>query len=118
MDSQPEVERLAKLAHEANRAYCELLGDKSQAAWEDSPEWQRTSVRLGVQNILDNPDLTPEQSHSKWVQHKTWDGWRYGPEKDVEKKEHPCMMPYSQLSVAQRFKDYLFQCVVKAGMKV
>lgn len=34
------VEQIARMAHEANRAYCQALGDDSQPAWEDAPEWQ------------------------------------------------------------------------------
>src|SRR5438105_262770 len=41
---KPEVvEACARAAHEVNRAYCLALGDASQVAWEDAPEWQRSS---------------------------------------------------------------------------
>jgi hypothetical protein len=45
---------------------------------------------------------------------KEADGWKHGPVKDPEKKEHPCMVPYGQLPAEQRAKDYLFIAVVKA----
>jgi hypothetical protein len=118
MSRQEQVEYLAKLAHEANRAYCGFIGDESQASWEEAPTWQRESAQMGVESVLDNPDMTPDQSHAGWMAHKLADGWKYGEVKDAGKKEHPCMVPYSQLPITQRFKDYLFQCVVRAGMKV
>ncbi len=41
-------EQIARVAHEVNRAYCQALGDNSQPAWEDAPQWQRDSAMLGV----------------------------------------------------------------------
>lgn len=116
MDIKDMVEKAARLAHESNRHYCRMLGDMTQPAWEEAPDWQKISARMGVQAILDNPTMTPEQSHSNWLEHKKSEGWVWGEEKNVERKEHPCMVPYSQLPVTQRFKDYLFQSVVRASL--
>lgn len=61
-------EDAARIAHETNRAYCAAIGDTSQVPWAEAPEWQRASVLLGVQGILDGN--TPEQSHESWLEHK------------------------------------------------
>lgn len=109
------VERAAAAAHEANRVYClHVLGDASQPAWDDAPGWQKDSAKLGVKAVMANPDQTPEQSHASWLQHKRDTGWVYGPVKDPDVKEHPCMVPYDQLPVGQRVKDALFIATVKA----
>jgi hypothetical protein len=108
--------KAAKMAHEVNRNYCRMLGDDSQPHWEMAPDWQRQSAIVGVQAILKNPMMTPDESHASWMEHKKADGWVYGPEKNVERKEHPCMVSYSQLPITQRFKDYLFQSVVRASL--
>jgi len=110
------VERVARAAHEANRAYCQNIGDNSQPAWEDAPDWQRDSVRAGVQAIIDNPATTPEQSHEGWLAQKEADGWKYGAVKDVDKKEHPCFVPYDELPPEQREKDNIFGRVVRASL--
>lgn len=102
----------AKTAHEVNRAYCQGLGDDSQVPWEDAPEWQRTSALNGVNGILVDGN-SPEESHEVWLTEKRNTGWRYGPVKDPEKKEHPCFLPYHELPDAQRFKDTLFVATVK-----
>jgi hypothetical protein len=108
----------AQLAHEMNRAYCLALGDDSQESWEDAPEWQRDSARAGVILKLDDPTTTPEQSHESWLAQKKADGWTYGVVKDVEKKEHPCFVPYDQLPLAQKAKDFLFLASVQQGCRV
>ena len=40
-----EMDSIARVCHEVNRAYCQALGDDSQPTWEEAPEWQRASAR-------------------------------------------------------------------------
>jgi hypothetical protein len=101
-------------SHEANRIYCRSIGDDSQPTWENAPDWQRKSAFAGVKAIAENPNTTPEQSHEGWLAQKAADGWKYGPVKDPDKKEHPCFVPYDQLPPGQRIKDAMFGAVVRA----
>ena len=107
-------EQIARVAHEVNRAYCQALGDSSQPAWEDAPQWQKESAILGVKLHTENPDASPAASHESWLAQKVADGWVYGSVKDPETKQHPCIVPFDQLPVAQQAKDYLFRGVVHA----
>jgi hypothetical protein len=43
-----DVMQIAKVCHEANRAYCGTIGDSSERSWKDAPEWQRRSARNAV----------------------------------------------------------------------
>lgn len=110
--SEHIIEACAHAAHEANRAYCRALGDHSQPPWSEAPDWQATSARNGVRGAL--AGNTPEQSHESWLAEKVATGWVFGPVKDPEKKEHPCMVPYADLPPAQRAKDALYIAVVRA----
>jgi RyR domain len=110
--NETQMEACARAAHEANRAYCLVLGDDSQTSWENAPEWQRTSAVNGVRGVLAGNN--PEQSHESWLAEKAATGWKYGPVKDPEKKEHPCFLPYAELPAAQRAKDHVFTGVVRA----
>lgn len=112
--TEDDVERIARVAHEANRAYCQTLGDDSQPPWDEAPEWQKASARAGVRFHFENPDAPPHASHESWLEQKRRDGWRYGPIKDPEKKEHPCMVPFNDLPLEQQQKDALFSGVVNA----
>lgn len=105
---------VAKITHEANRAYCQTLGDRSQVPWEDAPQWQRDSAIKGVEFNLANPDAPASASHDSWLEEKRRDGWKYGEVKNPEAKEHPCFVPYEELPEAQKAKDYLFKGIVLA----
>lgn len=112
------IHEIARVCHEANREYCLTLGDTSQNVWTMSPEWQRDSAIAGVafhiEHLDRGEDPAPEASHNSWLEQKRADGWTYGPVKDPEKKQHPCFVPYEQLPLEQRRKDYLFAAIVKA----
>lgn len=105
---------VAKTCHQANRAYCTALGDFSQPHWDDAPEWQKTSAIKGVVFHIKNPNAGEQASHYSWMDEKLKDGWTYGPVKDAELKEHPCMVEYSDLPVEQQAKDYIFTSIVQS----
>lgn len=107
------IELAAKTAHEVNRAYCTGLGDDSQLAWEDAPDWQREGSRMGVKMIIANPDSSASACHESWLAQKVKDGWKYGLVKDAEKKEHPCLVPFDNLPDYQIAKDVLFGAAVR-----
>ena len=112
MTKESIIEACARAAHESNRAYCIAIGDTSQSSWDDAPEWQRASARNGVTGAL--AGATPEQSHESWLAEKRAAGWKYGPVKNPETKEHPCFVPYADLPPEQRRKDDLYLAVVRA----
>ncbi len=109
------VVRIAQLAHEINRAYCAGIGDTSQLPWADAPQWQRESAVVGVLGILSGAIRSPEESHESWSAQKIADGWKWGPFKDPEAKEHPCLVAYDALPPEQRVKDALFGAAVRGG---
>ena len=107
------VLRIARVAHEVNRAYCAALGDLTQPAWEDAPAWQVASAIQGVKLMANRPSVTPEASHENWMKEKEADGWTWGPVKNTAKKQHPCMVPFDELPGPQKAKDMIFTTLVR-----
>ena len=107
-------EDVAKICHEANKAYCATIGDDTQPSWEDAPEWQKESAINGVRFHCLNENTTPADSHNSWLKEKTEQGWSWGEIKDAEKKEHPCFTAYENLPKSQQIKDYIFKNIVEA----
>jgi len=108
------ISLIAKVCHEANRAWCAANDDDSQLSWDDAPEWQIDSAINGVEYALRRPNVTIADMHSNWMAEKIEDGWIYGEVKDPIAKTHPCMVPYDQLPEFQRKKDALFLAIVRA----
>lgn len=115
-----QVEDVARICHEANKAYCFGIGDTSQPSWEDAPEWQKQSAVKGVEFHLvalragNRP--SPSASHEAWLNEKRRDrgGWKWGPVKNPDTMEHPCFLPYDELPPEQRGKDYVFAGIVES----
>lgn len=117
-------EQIARVCHEANKGYCESIGDLSQKTWDDAdmsiyqktwddaPDWYCQSAIEDVTKAMDG--ATPEQLHESWCEAKKRDGWIYGRVKDSGVRTHPCLVPYAQLPEDQKRKDALFQAVVRA----
>lgn len=115
---EKQIEQIAIVAHEANRAYCATIDDNSQLPWSEAPEWQRRSaidgVRFHLRAHAAGETPSPSASHDNWLAEKEREGWKFGPVKDAEKREHPCFVPYDQLPIEQRRKDYIFGAIVAA----
>ena len=105
---------IAMVCHEANRIYCQNLGDFSQMIWAKSPQWKRDLEINGVEFHLSHLDAGDEASHENWCDEMFNNGWMYGKEKCAVNKTHPCMVDFSGLPKEQQKKDALFRAIVHA----
>ena len=88
----------AYILHAVNNAYRKVCGE------EETP--LTTEVEQGIiEAIQRTATNTPEQLHAKWCCYKKANGWTYGEIQDNEKKKHPCLVPYAELSEKDKFKD-------------
>jgi hypothetical protein len=46
-----------------------------------------------------------EAAHEVWMEAKLRDGWTHGPKTDKSRKIHSCLVPYYQLSEADKESD-------------
>lgn len=111
------VQSTAKACHEANKAFCESVGDNTQVAWEEASDAVKQTAFSGVIYALENPEVTPEQMHLNWKRDKIKAGWIYGKEKSEAARMHPCLVDYKDLPEEQRIKDDIFIAVVKVSLE-
>jgi RyR domain len=106
-------EQIAAIVHEANRALQVIQDDiaPSQPWLCEDPDI-KANVIVGVRNARHG--MTPEEHHDAWCADKRAHGWRWGYEKDLERKTHPCLVPFDQLSSHQQDKNRLFIAIVRA----
>ena len=112
-----QAEEIAYVCHTANRALQKLQADPTipvSPRWKELDPETKASAIDGVQAILDGRVKSPAESHANWMDFKISNGWKFGPVKDEDKKEHPLLVPYEELPEAQRVKDSLFGAIVGA----
>ena len=50
-------------------------------------------------------ELLARNTHENWARQRIAEGWQYGPRRDDERKEHPNLVPYEELSEADKEYD-------------
>jgi len=113
-EAPADAQLIARVAHEAVRAYKQALSQDTLPAWEEAPAWMHEASLAAVRDRLADPDAPPSAQHEAWLAEKQAAGWRYGAVKDAEAKTHPLMVPYEALPEAERRKDALIQAIVDA----
>lgn len=88
------IARIARVAHEAERAYCESLGDSSRLPWEKTSETDRRRVMGDVRRFLLDPNVTPEELFAA--------------------RTLSTETEFTKLSPAEQRKSYLFLSIVKS----
>jgi len=56
-------------------------------------------------DILELTELLAGNAHDLWARQRMAEGWRYGPQRDDARKEHPSLVPYEELSESEKEYD-------------
>jgi len=56
-------------------------------------------------DILALSEEMARNTHDVWAKNRMEQGWVYGPTRDDAKKEHPCLVPYDELSEEEKQYD-------------
>lgn len=52
-------------------------------------------------------EILAKNAHDVWAVQRLKDGWVYGPERDDERKTHPCLVAYEDLPESEKVYDRL-----------
>jgi ryanodine receptor 2 len=63
-----------------------------------------SSVTLSS-DIVDLTERLASNTHDVWAQERMAQGWRFGPERNDSRKEHPSLVPYQELPEAEKAYD-------------
>ena len=55
--------------------------------------------------LIDLGEAIAENVHDVWAQGRLSEGWTYGPVRDDQKKQTPCLVPYSDLPESEKAYD-------------
>ncbi len=64
-----------------------------------------TSAVVLPPDIIELRERLARNTHDVWARERMAQGWTWGPRRDDDKKHHPCLVPYDDLSEAEREYD-------------
>ena len=75
------------------------------------------------QELLTLAEQLAQNVHEVWSQTRIAQGWTYGPERNDALKQHPCLVPYDQLSEEEKVFDRntsqeTLRLITKLGYKI
>jgi hypothetical protein len=90
---------------------------------EYSPEPENTAAIELDPNLCDKIEALARNNHEVWARARIDEGWKYGPERNDARKEHPGLVPYEQLSEAEKEIDrgtvvQALKAAVKLGLEI
>ena len=63
-----------------------------------------TNVQL-PEELMALAEAISKNVHEVWAQNRMNEGWTFGPVRDDEKRQTPCLVPYEQLSEEEKAYD-------------
>ena len=55
--------------------------------------------------LLGLTELLAKNTHEVWAAQRLAEGWKYEAERNDERKEHPCLVPYNELPESEKEYD-------------
>ncbi len=55
--------------------------------------------------LIDLSEKIAKNTHEVWSAGRIADGWTWGPQRDDQLKQHPCLVPYEDLSEEEKEYD-------------
>lgn len=74
-------------------------------------------------SLMELVEVMAKNVHDVWAETRIKDGWSYGPTRNDERKEHPCLVAYEELPESEREYDRntaigTLKLIHKLGFKV
>ena len=57
------------------------------------------------EDLLNLTEKLAENTHDVWAEGRIKDGWTYGEKRNDALKQHPCLVPYSELTESEKEYD-------------
>ena len=82
-----------------------------------------TSDVVLPEELISLTSLLASIVHDQWSLARIKDGWSYGPQRNDEKKETPCLVPYEELPKSEAEYDKItamntLKIILKLGYKI
>jgi len=64
-----------------------------------------TSDVVMSRDLAELTEMLAKNAHDIWAKQRISDGWQYGPQRGDAKKQHPCLVPYNELTESEKEYD-------------
>lgn len=93
---------LPESLRESNRSFARGIEEKLPlVGWELVEQGGRAPLVVEPAEV----ELLAPQEHERWRRDLEADGWRFGPDRDPERRLHPMLVGWEELPAAEREKD-------------
>lgn len=82
-----------------------MLGRPAAVSVTYSPRPLDTSAVALPPDLAALVERLAEHVHDTWAEGRIAEGWSYGPRRDDDRREHPGLVPYGDLSEAEKAYD-------------
>ena len=79
------------------------VGSMSNLNYNPKP-LDTSQIKL-TDDILRLTELLAENAHEVWARERMVQGWKFGPNRDDQQKEHPLLVPYKELPEEEKRYD-------------
>lgn len=87
------------------------------------PQPVNTSDVVLPEELINLSEKISKNVHEVWSKNRLEQGWTYGEQRDDEKRETPCLVPYDELSEEEKYFDRCtsqetLKLIIKLGFKI
>ena len=80
-----------------------VMSNQTNNKYTPSPA-DTTNIQL-AEELIALAEAISKNVHDVWAQNRIKEGWTYGPVRDDEKRQTPCLIPYEELSEEEKAYD-------------
>jgi hypothetical protein len=111
----------AKLKAQERRSGDWMSEDDQQSRYQPRP--MDISDVTVPDHLRELSEMLAENAHEVWAAQRMSDGWQYGPSRDDNAKQHPCLVPYDRLPESEKkydrsMVDQTMRCILKLGYQL
>lgn len=99
-------EDLNEALKEQNRAYVRDIPNKLARVGYVMVPARSDQVPFEFPEGDEDLERLAEMEHNRWVRAKVADEWRFGPEMDANRKEHPALLPWRKMSKEEKARRF------------
>lgn len=117
--NDPLVENVSRVAYVAMQEWRHVTHQAMlRMKWAELPLLWKEHVKIVVARCFVNMEVpTGKELHQRCYAEGVAAGWTYSDIIDTEKKQHPDVLPWEEMSQEQRITDHIMSAIIKSFLE-